>query len=82
MMAIFISVQLETSGGRTIEYSDHCHPNLLMYKLLTRTGDEYESDFVRYQGNRDSQLKCDQERCRTRSYVYDGYDEWSNWFCE
>ena len=33
MMALFSSVKLETNGGRTIEYTDHCHPNLLMYKL-------------------------------------------------
>ena len=59
MMALFISIKLETSGGRTIEYIDHCHPNLLMYKLLTCTDDEYESGFVRSQGNRDSQLKVD-----------------------
>ena len=39
-IAIFGSVKLETSGGRTIEYIDHCHPNLLMYKLLTSTVDE------------------------------------------
>ena len=59
MMALFSSIKLETSGGRTIEYIDHCHPNLLMYKLLTSIGDEYESGFVRNQGNRDSQLKGD-----------------------
>ena len=59
MMALFSSIKLETSGGRTIEYIDHCHPNLLMYKLLTSTDDEYESGFVRNQGNRDSQLKGD-----------------------
>ena len=59
MMALFSSSKLETSGGRTIEYIDHCHPNLLMYKLLTSTDDEYESGFVRNQGNRDSQLKGD-----------------------
>ena len=58
-MALFSSVKLETSGGRTIEYIDHCHPNLLMYKLLTSTDDEYESGFVRNQRNRDSQLKGD-----------------------
>ena len=40
MMALFSSVKLETSRGRTIEYIDHCHPNLLMYKLLTSTDDE------------------------------------------
>ena len=56
-MALFSSIKLETSGGRTIEYVDHCHPNLLMYKLLTSTGDEYESGFVKNQSNRDSQLK-------------------------
>ena len=33
MMALFSSIELETSCGRTIEYIDHCHPNLLMYKL-------------------------------------------------
>ena len=59
MMALFSSIKLETSAGRTIEYIDHCHPNLLMYKLLTSTGDEYESGFVRNQENRDSQLKGD-----------------------
>ena len=58
-MSLFNSVKLETSGGRTIEQIDHCHPNLLMYKLLNSTDDEYESDFVRSQGNRDSQLKDD-----------------------
>ena len=50
MMALFSSIKLETSGGRTIEYIDHCHPNLLMYKLLTSTDDEYESGFVKNQG--------------------------------
>ena len=59
MMALFSSIKLETSGGRTIEYIDHGHPNLLLYKLLTSIGDEYESGFVRNQGNRDSQLKGD-----------------------
>ena len=54
LIALFSSVKLETSGGRTIEYVDHCHPNLLMYNLLTSTDDEYESAFVRNQGNRDS----------------------------
>ena len=66
MMAVFSSIKLETSGGRTIEYIDHCHPNLLIYKLLTSTDDEYESGFVRNQGNRDSQLKVDHiaaQRC-------------------
>ena len=45
MMAFFSSTKLETSGGRNIEYIDHCHPNLLMYKLLTSSDDEYESGF-------------------------------------
>ena len=40
MMALFSSVKLETSVGSTIKYIDHCHPNLLMYKLLTSTDDE------------------------------------------
>ena len=51
IMALFSSVKLETSGGRTFEYIDHCHPYLLMYKLLTSTDDEYYSGFVRNQGN-------------------------------
>ena len=60
MMALFSSVKLETSGGRTIEYYiDHCHRNLMMYKFLTSTDDEYESGFVKNQGDRDSQLKGD-----------------------
>ena len=59
MMALFSSIKLETSGGRTIEYIDHCHPNLLMYKIFSSTVDENESGFVRNQGNRDGQLKGD-----------------------
>ena len=59
MMALFSSIKLETRGGRTIEYIDHCYPNLLMYKLLTSTDDEYESGFVRNIDNRNSQLKVD-----------------------
>ena len=58
-MALFSSVKLETSGGRTIEYIYHCHPNLLMYKLLISTDDEYESGLIKNQGNGDSQLKGD-----------------------
>ena len=38
---------------------DHCHPNLSIYELLTSTNDEYESGFVRNQGNRDCQIKGD-----------------------
>ena len=59
LMALFTSIKLETCGGRTFEYIDHCHPNLLMHKLLTSTDDEYEIGFVRNQGNRESQLKGD-----------------------
>ena len=69
MMALFSSIKLETSGGRTFEYIDHCLPNLLMYKLLTSTGDEYESGFVRNQGNRDSQLKGDHIAAK-RGHMY------------
>ena len=69
MMALFSSIKLETIGGRTIEYIDYCHPNLLMYKLLTSTDDEYESGFVRNQGNRDSQLKGDHIAAQ-RGHVY------------
>ena len=54
MMALFSSVKLETSGCMTFEYIDLCHPNLLLYKLLTSTDDEYESGFARNQANRDS----------------------------
>ena len=69
-MALFSSIKLETSGlYRTIEYIDHCHPNLLMYKLLTSTDDEYESGFVRNQGNRDSQLKGDHVAAQ-RGHMY------------
>ena len=56
MITLFSSVELETSGGRTIEYIDHCHPNILMYKLLTSTDDDYESGFVRKIDNKNSQL--------------------------
>ena len=59
LIALFSSVKLEISGGRTIEYNDHCHPNLLMYKFLTSTDDEYESGFVRNQGNRDGHFRGD-----------------------
>ena len=59
IMAMFSSVKLETSGGRTFEYIEHYYPNLLMYKLLTSTDDEYESGFVRNIDNRNSQLKGD-----------------------
>ena len=69
MMALFSSIKLETSAGRAIEYIDHCHPNLMMYKLLTSIGDECESGFVRNQGNRDSQLKGDHTAAK-RGHMY------------
>ena len=69
MMALFSSIKLETSGGRTIEYIDHCHPNLLMYKLLTSTDDENESGFVRNQGDRDSHFKSGHIAAQ-RSHMY------------
>ena len=69
MMALFSSIKLETSGGRTIEYKGHCHPNLLIYKLLTSTDDDNESGFVRNQGNRDSQLKGDHAAAE-RGHMY------------
>ena len=68
-MELFSSVKLEPCGGRTIENIDHCHPNLLMYKLLTSTDDEYESGFLRNQGNRDSQFKGDRFAAE-RAHMY------------
>ena len=44
--SLFSSIKLETISGKTVEYKDHCHPNLPMFKLLTSAGDEYESGFV------------------------------------
>ena len=41
-----------------------------MYKLLNSTDDEYESGFVRNQGNRDSQLKGDHIEYEV-IYIYD-----------
>ena len=69
MMALFSSIKRESSGGRTIENIVHCHPNLLSYKLLTSTDDEYESGFVRNQGNRVSQLK-DDHAAAERDHMY------------
>ena len=60
MVPLFISIMLESSGGITIEYIDHSHPNLLMYKLLTSTDNDYESGFVRDQSLGDNQIKGDQ----------------------
>ena len=59
--ALICSVNLETVSGKTIEYIDYGHPNLLMCKLLTSTRVEYESGFVRDQRERDSQLKGDHQ---------------------
>ena len=70
MMALFCSVKLETSGGTAVEYIDQYHPNLLMYKFLTSTGDKYESSFVRNKCNRDIQLKGDHIAAeRSRMYM-------------
>ena len=69
MIALFSSVKLETSGGRASENIDHCQPNLLMYKLLTSTDDEYESGFVRNLDNRDSQIKGDHAAAE-RGHMY------------
>ena len=79
MMAMFSSFKLETSGGRTIEHIDHCHPNLLMYKLLTSTDDEYESGFVRNIDNRNSQLKGDHVAAE-RGHMY-MMDKMRDLFC-
>ena len=69
MMALFSSVKLETSGSRTIEFIDHCHRNLLMYKLLTSSDDENESGFVTNIDNTNSQLKGDHVATE-RSHMY------------
>ena len=44
--SLFSSIKLETIIGKTIEYIDHCHPNLAMFNFINSTGDEYESGFV------------------------------------
>ena len=41
VMALFSSISLEKISGKTVECIDHCHPNLLMYKVLTSNCDEY-----------------------------------------
>ena len=68
-MAIFSSIKLEIASGKTIEYIDHCCPNLLIYKLLTSTSDEHESGFVRDRRERDSQLKGDHQAAQ-RDHMY------------
>ena len=56
-MTLFSSTKLETGSRRTIEIIDRCQSNLLVYKILTSTGDENESDCVREESN--SKLKGD-----------------------
>ena len=68
-MALFSSNRLQKISGKTIEFKDHCYPNLSMYKLLTSTSNEYESGFVRDQIKRDSQLKCDHQAAQ-RCHMY------------
>ena len=68
-MTLFSSIKLETISGKTIEYIDCCHRNLLMYKLLTSTSNEYESVFVRDQRERYSQLKGDHQAAQ-RGHMY------------
>ena len=60
-MALLSSNRLQNISCETIEYIDHSHPNLLMYKFLTSFSDEYESGFVTGQIKRDSQLKGDHQ---------------------
>ena len=62
VMALFISIKLETIICKTIEYLDYCHANRLMYKLLTSKSDEYEGCLFIDQRERDSQLKAAQRR--------------------
>ena len=82
MMALFSSIKLETSGYRTVECIDHCHPNLLKYNLLTSTDDEYESGFVRNIDNRNSKLKGDHVVAE-RGHMYMMIkNERSIWFCK
>ena len=47
VLALFNSDGLSTISGKLVEYVDHCHPNLLMYKLLISTENEYDKEFVR-----------------------------------
>ena len=48
-----VTALFSTNIDKLIEYIDHCHLNLLMYKLLTSTREKYESGFVRDQRERD-----------------------------
>ena len=68
-MALAGSSSLENFIGKISEYIDHCHPHLLIHKLLASTRDEYESGFVRDQRERDSQLKRDHQAGQ-RGHMY------------
>ena len=46
----------EVSVGRTTENADHCHPELLMFKLLSKADIKNESGFGKSQYIRDSQV--------------------------
>ena len=56
VIALFISIPHKTGGCRTIEYIDSFLRNLLMYKLVKSTSNEYESVFVRDQSGGDRQF--------------------------
>ena len=70
VMALLSSIKLKTTCGKTTDYIDPCHPNLLMYKLLAITSDEYENDSVRDERERDSQLKCNHAAAAQRGHMY------------
>ena len=69
VMALFSSIRLETISGKTIEYIDHCHPNLLICKLITIKSDENKSAFVRDQKEGDGQLKVFHQTAQ-REFMY------------
>ena len=46
---------------KKIESIDHCHPNLLVYKLLTNNDNNYETGIDRSQTERDIILKEDHD---------------------
>ena len=69
VMTLCSSSSQEKIIGKICKYLDHCHPNLLIHKLLTRTSDEYESGFVRDQRERDRQLKNDHQAAQ-RGHMY------------
>ena len=68
-MTLFSSIKVENIIGKTFEYIDCCHRNLLMYILLTSAIDEYESVFVRDKRERDSQLNGDHQAAQ-RGHMY------------